>query len=378
MDVYLDNAATTPVDEQVIEVMIPFMKDVFGNPSSIHKHGRQTRAAIEKARRILASKLNTSPAEIFFTSGGTESDNLAIFSCIHTYGLKHAITSKLEHHAVLHTLQELEKRGQIRLSYVKHDEQGNIDLSHLDELLSQNERSFVSLMHVNNEIGNVTDINLVAAICKANDAFFHSDTVQSLTHFPIDLQQTGVHFISGSGHKFHGPKGIGFIYISADSNIKPLLYGGAQERNMRGGTENVAAIIGMAKAFEIAHDSMATDQKHIQHLKDRLIYGLRTNIPGVEFNGESSNHERSSYTILSASLPSSDDNEMLLFNLDIQGISASGGSACTSGSVIGSHVLLALDVVPSRGHIRFSFSRNNTMAEVEYVVAELSKIFIKK
>jgi cysteine desulfurase len=378
MDIYLDNAATTPVDDRVIEAMIPYMKDVYGNPSSIHKHGRQTRAAIEKARRVFASKLNTSPAEIFFTSGGTESDNLAIFSCIHTYGLKHAITSRLEHHAVLHTLQELENRGQIRLSYVRHDTLGNIDLMHLEELLNMNERSLVSLMHVNNEIGNITDINLVAAICKANNAFFHSDTVQSLSHFPIDLQQTEVDFISGSGHKFHGPKGAGFIYINGKSKIKPLLYGGSQERNMRGGTENVAAIIGIAKAFEIAHESMLEDQKHIQQLKTRLIEGLQGNIPDVEFNGESSNLEKSSYTILSASLPSSDDNEMLLFNLDIQGISASGGSACTSGSVIGSHVLQALDVVPSRGHIRFSFSRNNTMAEVEYVIAELTKIFINK
>jgi cysteine desulfurase len=377
MDIYLDNAATTPVDDRVIETMIPYMKDVYGNPSSIHKHGRQTRAAIEKARRVFASKLNTSPAEIFFTSGGTESDNLAIFSCIHTYGLKHAITSRLEHHAVLHTLQELENRGQISLSYVQYDTLGNIDLMHLEELLSKNERSLVSLMHVNNEIGNITDINLVAAICKANNAFFHSDTVQSLSHYPIDLQQTEVDFISGSGHKFHGPKGAGFIYIKGKSKIKPLLYGGSQERNMRGGTENVAAIIGIAKAFEIAHESMLEDQKHIQQLKTRLIEGLQGNIPDVEFNGESSNPEKSSYTILSASLPSSDDNEMLLFNLDIQGISASGGSACTSGSVIGSHVLQALDVVPSRGHIRFSFSRNNTMAEVEYVIAELTKIFSK-
>jgi cysteine desulfurase len=376
MDIYLDNAATTPVDDRVIETMIPYMKDVYGNPSSIHKHGRQTRAAIEKARRVFASKLNTSPAEIFFTSGGTESDNLAIFSCIHTYGLKHAITSRLEHHAVLHTLQELENRGQISLSYVQHDALGNIDLMHLENLLSKNERSLVSLMHVNNEIGNITDINLVAAICKANNAFFHSDTVQSLTHLPIDLQQTEVDFISGSGHKFHGPKGAGFIYINGKSKIKPLLYGGSQERNMRGGTENVAAIIGIAKAFEIAHESMLEDQKHIQQLKSRLIEGLQGNIPDVEFNGESSNPEKSSYTILSASLPSSDDNEMLLFNLDIQGISASGGSACTSGSVIGSHVLQALDVIPSRGHIRFSFSRNNTMAEVEYVIAELTKIFM--
>jgi cysteine desulfurase len=376
MDIYLDNAATTPVDDRVIEAMIPYMKDVYGNPSSIHKHGRQTRAAIEKARRVFASKLNTSPAEIFFTSGGTESDNLAIFSCIHTYGLKHAITSRLEHHAVLHTLQELENRGQISLSYVQHDALGNIDLMHLENLLSKNERSLVSLMHVNNEIGNITDINLVAAICKANNAFFHSDTVQSLTHLPIDLQQTEVDFISGSGHKFHGPKGAGFIYINGKSKIKPLLYGGSQERNMRGGTENVAAIIGIAKAFEIAHESMLEDQKHIQQLKSRLIEGLQGNIPDVEFNGESSNPEKSSYTILSASLPSSDDNEMLLFNLDIQGISASGGSACTSGSVIGSHVLQALDVIPSRGHIRFSFSRNNTMAEVEYVIAELTKIFM--
>lgn len=375
MSIYLDNAATTPLDEEVFEAMLPYLRGNFGNPSSIHSHGRATRAAIEKARRVIAAGLNTSPAEIFFTSGGTEADNMAIQSAIQTYGIKHAITSSIEHHAVLHTLQFLEKNGVISLSYVDLDENGNISMEHLEELLKLNPNSFVSLMHANNEIGNITDIKKVAEVCKDYSALYHSDTVQTVSHLPIDLQEIPVDFINGSAHKFHGPKGVGFIYVNGDSKISPLIHGGAQERNMRGGTENVASIMGMAKAFELVLDRMEEDKRHILNLKTYLQNRLVNEIEDVIFNGESADPERSLYTILSAALPASEDNEMLLFNLDIQGISVSGGSACTSGSVLGSHVLNALDVNPARGHIRFSFSRHNNLEEIDQVVGELKKLF---
>jgi len=373
MKVYLDNAATTRLDEEVFDAMLPFLKETFGNPSSIHSHGREARAAIEKARRILAARLNASPAEIFFTSGGTEADNMAIVSSIQTYGLKHAITSPIEHHAVLHSLQHMERMGFIRLSYVNLTKDGSISMEHMEELLQNNPRSLVSLMHANNEIGNITDIENIGLICKASGALFHSDTVQTVSHIPIDLQAINVHYINGSAHKFHGPKGAGFIYINSEAPLKPFIQGGAQERNMRGGTENVAAIVGMAKAFELAYDRMGNDRLHIESLKKALMEKLKERIKGVEFNGVSAEMDNSLYTILSASIPESDDNEMLLFNLDIQGISVSGGSACTSGSVIGSHVLQTLNVNPARGHVRFSFSRYNTMGEIQYVVDRLAE-----
>lgn len=373
MKVYLDNAATTRLDDEVFDSMAPFLKEVFGNPSSIHSHGREARAAIEKARRIIASRLNASPAEIFFTSGGTEADNMAIVSSIHTYGLKHAITSPIEHHAVLHPLQQMERRGFIRLSYVELDYDGSVSVGHLKELLEANPRSLVSLMHANNEIGNITNIEQVGIICKDFGALFHSDTVQTVSHIPIDLQSVDVHFINGSAHKFHGPKGVGFIYVSSEVPLKPFIHGGAQERNMRGGTENVAAIVGMARAFELACDRMENDRLHIEGLKRTLIEKLKGKIKGIEFNGASAEMDKSLYTILSASVPESDDNEMLLFNLDIQGISVSGGSACTSGSVIGSHVLQALNVNPARGHVRFSFCKYNTAEEIQYVVDHLAE-----
>lgn len=373
MKVYLDNAATTRLDNEVLEAMLPFMKETFGNPSSIHHHGREARAAIEKARRIIAARLNVSPAEIFFTSGGTEADNMAIVSSIHTYGLKHAITSPIEHHAVLHSLQQMERMGFIRLSYVDLDNNGSILVEHLEKLLRNNPRSLVSLMHANNEIGNITDINSAGIICKEYNALFHSDTVQTVSHIPIDLQHVHAHFINGSAHKFHGPKGTGFIYINSEATLQPFVHGGAQERTMRGGTENVAAIVGMAKAFELAYDRMESDRLHIEGLKSALIKKLKEKIAGVEFNGLSAEMDKSLYTILSASVPESDDNEMLLFNLDIQGISVSGGSACTSGSVIGSHVLQSLNVNPARGHVRFSFCRNNTIEEIQYVVDRLTE-----
>ncbi|GAB3574685.1 cysteine desulfurase family protein [Spirosoma luteolum] len=377
--VYLDNAATTKLDPLVLEAMLPLMTEQFGNPSSIHSHGRAVRTALEKARKTVAGLLNTSPAEIFFTSGGTEADNTAIRSSIETFGLTHAITSPLEHHAVLHTLEHLAKAGQVRLSLVTIDEQGRIDLADLERLLRENPRSLVSLMHGNNEIGNLLDLAEVGELCRRYQAVFHSDTVQTMGHFRHDLKVLPVDFIVGAGHKFHGPKGVGFLYVNADSKIHPFIYGGAQERNMRGGTENVYGIVGLAKALEIAYTEMDAHRTHITALKHRMIERLRASLPGVAFNGLSGAVDNSLYTVLNVSLPASDLNDMLLFNLDIARISASGGSACSSGSSVGSHVLGALPGIdPDRGYVRFSFGKYNTTDEIDYAVDTLVGLYQKE
>jgi cysteine desulfurase len=377
MTVYFDNAATTPLDPEVLDAMLPFMREHYGNPSSIHGHGRQVRAAIENARKTIAHLINAAPAEISFTSGGTEADNYAAFGSVRALGLKHAVTSPLEHHAVLHTLQALEKAGDIQLSYLRHDEQGRFDLAHLEELLATNPRTFVSLMHANNEIGNLNDIAAIGEICAHYDAVFHTDTVQTMGHYRHDVQQLKNHFLVGSAHKFHGPKGVGFLYRRSGLMIDALLHGGSQERNQRAGTENVYGIIGLAKALEIAYRGMSEHQQHIQALKDRFIAKLQQQIEGVDFNGTSAEASQSLYTVLNVSLPPSELNEMLLFNLDINHISVSGGSACTSGANAGSHVLTALGCDPDRGAIRFSMSKYNTTDEVDYAVEQLAKMYRK-
>lgn len=385
--IYLDNAATTRLDPEVLDAMLPLMTEQFGNPSSIHSHGRAVRTAVERARKTVAALLNTSPAEIFFTSGGTEADNTAIRSSIETYGLTRAIASPVEHHAVLHTLEHLAEQGVIQLSMVNIDQKGHIDLVHLEELLRQNQqagagatRSLVSLMHGNNEIGNMLDLNRVGELCRSYDAIFHSDTVQTMGHFQHNLQQLPVDFIVGAGHKFHGPKGVGFLYVNADRvKINPFVYGGAQERNMRGGTENVYGIVGLAKALEIAYRDMDEHRQHITSLKSRMIERLRTQMPEVQFNGDSADVDNSLYTVLNVSLPASDISDMLLFSLDIARISASGGSACSSGSSIGSHVLGALPGLDAdRGYVRFSFGKYNTADEIDYAVDTLVGLYKKE
>lgn len=375
MRVYLDNAATTPLDKEVFEAMTPYMLEMHGNPSSIHTHGREVRSAIEKARKKVADLLNTSPSEIFFTSGGTEADNMAIRCSIETYGIKHAISSRTEHHAVLHTLEHLQKLGQIQLSFVALDEKGHVKMDHLQQLLQQNPNSFVSLMHGNNEIGNLLDIEAVGQLCEDHKAIFHSDTVQTMAHYKHDLSALKVKNIVGAAHKFHGPKGVGFLYINSEHKIKPFIHGGAQERNMRGGTENVYGIVGLAKALEIGYRDMEDHQRHIQGLKDRMMAKLQEQIPDVRYNGDSAIRERSLYTVLNVSLPPNSDNDMLLFSLDIQKISASGGSACSSGTSIGSHVLGAINADPDRGAVRFSFSKYNTAEEIDYTVEKLAELY---
>ncbi len=373
MKVYLDNAATTPLDKEVLDAMLPVMTEHYGNPSSIHAWGRQTRAAIEQARKTVARLINCSPSEVFFTSGGTEADNMAIRCSIQEFGIKHAITSPIEHHAVLHTLESMAERGEVKLSLVKLTPNGHIDLKHLEELLKTNERSFVSLMHANNEIGNLLPIKEVGDICKKYDAIFHSDTVQTVGHYHINVKDLHVHFINCAAHKFHGPKGIGFIYINSDIHVAPLIWGGAQERNMRGGTENVYGIIGLAKALEIAERDLTAHQNHIQGLKTYMIQQLEKHIPGVVFNGDAKGD--SLYTVLNVCLPPTENAEMLVFNLDINGIAASAGSACSSGSNVGSHVLRSIGTDMSRPSVRFSFSKYNTKEEIDYTVTKLKELF---
>lgn len=373
MTVYLDNAATTPLDPEVFEAMKPFMLEDFGNPSSTHSHGRKVKAAIESSRKKIAELLKCTPGEIIFTSGGTEADNAIITSAIHSYDIKDIILSPLEHHAVLHTVEHL-CQGTVRSHFVNLDERGYIDLSHLEELLRTHPNALVTLMHANNEIGNVLDIERVGQLCEIHRAYFHSDAVQAVGHFRHDLNKIKVHGLTAAAHKFHGPKGVGFMFIRKDRKISPFVHGGAQERNMRGGTENVYGIVGLAKALEIAYRDMDKHAAHIRALKQRMIDKLKATIPGVSFHGDSDNIEKSLYTVLNVSLPESDQNDMLLFSLDLQGISASGGSACSSGATTGSHVLGALYPGSRRGAIRFSFSKYNTEAEIDFVVAKLAEV----
>lgn len=375
MRVYLDNAATTALDPEVFEAMKPFLLEDFGNPSSTHWHGRKVRAALESARKKIAELLHCTPGEIIFTSGGTEADNSLLVSGLHTYGIRHAISSRLEHHAVLHTLNHLEKQEEIKLSMVNTDEKGHIDFKHLESILEKNENSLVSLMHANNEIGNLLDIERVGELCDHYKSYFHSDTVQAVGHYAHDLAKIKVHGITAAAHKFHGPKGVGFMYIRKDKKIHPFLHGGSQERNMRGGTENVSGIIGLAKALEIAYRDMPEHTNHITGLKSHMIQRLQESIPGVGFHGDSANLDRSLYTVLNVSLPESEENDMMLFNLDLKGVSASGGSACTSGAASGSHVLEALYPGSRRGAVRFSFSRYTTKEEIDYAVETLAERF---
>lgn len=372
--VYLDNAATTPLDPNVIAEMTNVMQNFYGNPSAIHALGREVRTLVEKARKTVSGLLNASPSEIFFTSGGTEADNTAIRCGISAYGIKHAITSKIEHHAVEHTLAMLLKDGVIdKLSFVNIDEKGNIDYKHLEELLQNNERSFVSLMHANNELGTLTDMERVGDLCEKYNAIYHADTVQTMGHYPHDVRKLKAHFIVCAAHKLHGPKGVGFLYVNSNIKIPPMIYGGAQERNMRGGTENVYGIVGLAKALEIAYAEMQEHQNHIQCLKNYLKEQLIAEIPGIAFNGETE-ESKSLYTVLNVSFPEMDMADMLLFNLDINGICASGGSACSSGSNIGSHVLNGIKADPNRPSVRFSFSKYTTKEDLDYVLEKVKMV----
>ena len=375
MRVYLDNAATTQIAPEVIDFMTDLMKSDYANPSSIHHGGRKSRILIENARKTVSGFLNTSPGNIFFTSGGTEADNMAIRCGIIDNKISHAITSSISHKAVLYPLEELKEKEIIHLDYIKLDKNGKIDLSHLEELLQNNPKTFVSIMHANNEIGTIQPIKEIGDLCIKYNAIFHCDTVQTMAHYPINLQEFNVDFITGSAHKFHGPKGVGFIYISDNINIKPFISGGSQERNMRAGTENVHSIAGLAKAMEISYSNMEKDKKYISEIKKYMIKQLKENIDDVEFNGNCTDFENSLFKILSVSFPKISESEMMLFNLDIHGISCSGGSACSAGNMSGSHVLDVVCSDKNRTGVRFSFSRYNTKEEIDYTIQKIKEIF---
>jgi len=371
--IYFDNAATTPLDPEVFQAMVPFFTEKFGNPSSIYSYGRETRMAIENARKTVARILNAHPAEIFFTSGGTESTNTAINAAVFDLGCKHIITSPLEHHATLHSVEHLSNDFGIKLSYLNVFPNGQIDYDHLENLLKESkEKCLVSLMHANNEIGTITDIEKVGNLCKEYEAIYNADTVQTVGHFPIDLKRLHVHFINAAGHKFHGPKGVGILYINENIKIHPFVNGGSQERGMRAGTENIYGIIGFAKALELAIDNLQQESSHIREVRDYMKESLMKNIPGVRFNGDPDG--KSLYTVLSVAFPKTEKSDMLLFNLDIHNICASGGSACTSGVEKGSHVISAVAPGSNQQTVRFSFSKYNTKEEVDVVVDKLKEM----
>jgi cysteine desulfurase len=374
MRVYLDNAATTPIAPEVIDAMIPVLKDGFGNPSSTHFYGRQTKALIETSRRTVAKILNCQPSEIIFTSGGTEADNMALYSSVHQMGVKQIITSSIEHHAVGHTAEAIEKEGLAKVSLVKIDEKGNVDLSDLERLLQSGEKTLVSLMHANNEISTLLPLQEVSALCKRYGAYFHSDTVQTLGHYDFDLKELGIDFITCAAHKFHGPKGIGFLYINKSIKCEVLIHGGSQERGLRGGTENVHGIVGLAKAIELAYEDVKGHQEHVQTLKSYMIDELNKLFSDVYFHGET-NPEKSLYTVLNVSFPRTDKSGILLFTLDLKGVAVSGGSACTSGATKGSHVLEGIKADTSRPNVRFSFSRYTTKEEIDFALTQIKSVF---
>ena len=371
--IYFDNAATTALDKEVLDAMLPYMTNHFGNPSSIYSYGRESRLAIETARKTVAKLLNAHPGEIFFTSGGTESNNTAIFSAIRDLGCKHIISSPIEHPAVLHTVEHYGCTDEVSYSHVKLFPNGHIDPEDLEEqLISHEERCLVTLMHANNEIGNILAIEAVGNLCKKYNAIFHSDCVQTIGHYPLDLRKIPVHFISGAGHKFHGPKGVGILYVNDNIKIKPFIFGGGQERNMRAGTENLYGIVGFAKALERAMANYEPESSYIQSLKTYMTEQLRKKIKGVVFNGDQEG--KCLYTVLSAAFPKTEKSEMILFNLDINHICVSGGSACSSGADQGSHVIRAINNNPNLVTVRFSFSKYNTKEEVDAVVIKLNEL----
>lgn len=377
--VYFDNAATTQLRKEVINTMTETL-NVFGNPSSTHSFGRTSKSLLESCRKEIARHFNISASEIIFTSGGTEADNLILNSCVRDLKVKRIITSKVEHHAVLHTVLELQSKFKIQIEYVDLDENGMVNYAHLEQLLTvSSEKTLVTLMHVNNEIGNLLDLKRVALLCKDYSALLHSDTVQSIGHYSLDFSEIPIDFAVASAHKFHGPKGVGFAFIRKNSGIKPLIIGGEQERGLRAGTEPVYAIAGLNEALRISYTHIENEKKHIEGLKIYFKERLLNELPQIKFNGNCDNLEHSTYTLLSVCLPiTSDKATMLLFQLDLKGIACSKGSACQSGSVGGSHVLSEIlsEEDLQKPSVRFSLSSFNTKEEVDYVINVL-KEFIK-
>ena len=373
--IYFDNAATTPIDKEVIHLISNAMHNVFGNPSSTHQFGRKAKSLVENARKNIAKFLNCSSNEIIFTAGGSEADNLILFNAVLNLSVKRIITSKIEHHAVLHTIEAFQQKYAIEVEYVKLDDNGSIDYQNLEYLLAvSDKKTLVSLMLVNNEIGNVLDLQIVSDLCIKYNTLFHSDTVQGIAHTTFDVQKTPIDFFAASAHKFHGPKGVGFAFFKKGMGILPLLIGGEQERGARAGTENIHSIMGMEKAMEIAFENYNKHKAYILNLKQYLIDQLINNFDSIQFNGTSSQLEKSAFHILNVRFPK--EIPMLLFNLDLKGIAVSGGSACQSGSNKGSHVLNTIlnENEAQKTSVRFSFSKYNTKKEVDIVIEVLKEL----
>ncbi len=373
MRIYLDNAATTPLDPRVLEFMLPMMTENYGNPSSIHHHGRQCKAVVEESRKKIANSLKASIGEIFFTSSATEANNLAILAAVRDLGVTKIISTPIEHHCVLHTIEHViaQDKG-VESSFLSVDENGNINLEDLDqELAASNGKCLVCVMYVNNEIGTIADIKSISEICQKHEALFQCDAVQAMGKYPIDVSETAISFLSGSAHKFYGPKGVGFIYINSNNQVKPLIHGGSQERNMRAGTENTYGIAGIGKALELCIEEMEAHRAHIESIRSHLIQELKAQIPNVKIiSPEDGGH----YCLLNVAFPKSEKTDMIMFNLDILGISASAGSACSSGVEQASHVLRAIGLTAEHQAIRFSFSHHNTIEEIDFLVEKLKGI----
>jgi cysteine desulfurase len=376
MRVYLDNAATTPIDPEVVATMTDVLANYYGNPSAQHALGRTAKGLMEVARRKIAELIHAKPSEILFTSGGTEADNIVIRCAVYDLGIKHIITSPIEHHAVLSTVEEMYNKGLVNMHLVNINGKGEIDLNHLEALASQFPKSLISLMHANNELGTLLDLKKVSAIAKRHNCLFHSDTVQTMGHYNIDVHEIGLDFLVCSAHKFNGPKGSGFLYVKNTHKLRPIITGGGQEKNMRAGTENLHGIVGLAKALEISHSIMPQKQARLQGYKNLMRELIAKEIPGVEFNG-TQEENMSLYTVLNVSLPPNSAGDMLLFKLDIEGVCASGGSACSSGASKGSHVLAAIHHPDDRTGVRFSFGKFTTEEDVRFAVEKLKKVVLE-
>ncbi|MUU77427.1 cysteine desulfurase family protein [Winogradskyella endarachnes] len=373
--VYLDNAATTAIRPEVIQRMTKVLQEHYGNASSTHSFGRSSKALLEQCRKNIASYFNVAASEIVFTSGGTEADNLALRSAVRDLECNEIITSRIEHHAVLHTAEQLQKEYDVKITYVNLNDCGLVDYTHLEQLLQESNKAVVSLMHINNEVGNILDLERVAKMCKSNNALFHTDTVQSVGHYTIDLQKIPLDFLAASAHKFHGPKGVGFCFIRKESGLKPLIFGGEQERGYRAGTESIHNIVGMDEALKIAYTNLENDKAYVFDLKNYFIEQIKSKLPNVSFNGSCSDSKNSTYTLVNVCLPiAPEKTSMLQFQLDLKGIACSRGSACQSGSSQQSHVLTEIltEEHLKQPSVRFSFSIYNTKEEIDYVVETLS------
>lgn len=374
MRVYLDNAATTPMAPEVVAAMSDVLLNHFGNPSSTHSYGRSSKALLETARRNLAQHLNCSSSELFFTSGGTEADNLACHIAVQELGVKRIISTSIEHHAVGHTVEMYRDRYNVQLHNLSLDAQGHIDLSELDVLLKDPIPTLVSLMHANNEIATLIPLSQIAQLCRSYGAYFHSDTVQTMGHYAFDLKALDVDFITCAAHKFHGPKGIGFLYVNKRIKMAPMILGGSQERGFRGGTENLAGIVGLSKAFDLAYEDLQGHQSHVQGLKSYMMGRLKDHFSDIAFHGDTT-PEGSLYTVLNVCFPPTEKASMLLFTLDLKGVAVSGGSACTSGAAKGSHVLEGIGADMTRPNVRFSFSRYTTREEIDFALEQVFSAF---